>query len=230
MDDQVLIRLQNWVTNSGLGEGDRLPPERTLCTELGVSRADLRKAYLVLEADGQLTRSVGRGTFLAKPKRPQRGDGMKRTIMSLAETTSPLEAMNARMVVEPQIAQLAAMHATPKQLQELARLSDQMRDATSWSRYEELDRDFHEMIAEAAGNSLLGAVHKIINRVRLVVVWRKLDTTDQRPPATYHSFAEHDAILAALQARNGEQAYAAMQAHLDSTLAMMTAPRTGGFQ
>ena len=215
--------MRNWIINSGLTEGDRFPPERALCAEMGVSRAELRKAYLVLESEGQLTRAVGRGTFLTKVKKQHKSGGIEKTILSLAESTSPLDAMNARLVVEPQIARLAAMHATPNHLQELHRLADQMRDASSWSRYEELDSDFHEMIADAAGNSLLRAVHKIINRVRLVVVWRKLETTEQRPPESYHSFAEHDAILAALEWREGNDASAAMQAHLESTFSVMMA-------
>lgn len=215
--------MRNWITNSGLTEGDRFPPERSLCAQLGVSRAELRKAYLVLETEGQLSRAVGRGTFLTKAKKQHKSGGIDKTILSLAESTSPLDAMNARLVVEPQIARLAAVHATPKHLHDLRRLADQMRDASSWARYEELDRDFHEMIADAAGNSLLRAVHKIINRVRLVVVWRKLETTEQRPPATYHSFAEHDAILDALERREGSDASAAMQAHLESTLSAMMA-------
>ena len=223
MAEQVISRLRNWITNSNLTDGDRCPPERALCTDLGVSRAELRKAYLVLETEGQLIRSVGRGTFLSKGKKSIKGGGIDKTIMSLAESTSPLEAMNARLVLEPQMARLAALHATPKHLQDLRQLADQMREAASWQRYEDLDRDFHETIADAAGNSLLRAVHKIINRVRLVVVWRKLETTDQRPPETYHSFAEHDAILSALEQRKGGEAYSAMQDHLESTLAAMTA-------
>ncbi|MGJ8609699.1 MAG: FadR/GntR family transcriptional regulator [Octadecabacter sp.] len=227
MTDQVLTRIRNWITNSNLTDGDRLPPERALCAELGVSRAELRKAYIVLETEGQLTRSVGRGTFLSKAKKPIKGGGIDKTIMSLAESTSPLDAMNARLLMEPQLARLAAMHATPKHLTDLRRLADQMRDASNWARYEELDRDFHELIASAAGNSLLQAVHKIVNRVRLVVVWRKLETSEQRPPETYHSFAEHDAIMDALENRDGGAAFDAMKVHLESTLTAMT---TGQFQ
>ncbi|MBB5720802.1 DNA-binding FadR family transcriptional regulator [Loktanella ponticola] len=224
MSDQILTRMRNWITNCGLTDGARLPPERTLCAELGVNRTELRKALLVLEAEGHVTRHVGRGTFLSKAPKSNKGGRIDDTIVALAESTSPFEAMNARLVVEPQIARLAAMHATPKHLQELRRLTAQMRDASTWARYEELDGAFHEMIADAAGNTLLQAVHKIINRVRLVVVWRKIDTTAPGPTAGYHSFAEHDAIVDALERRKGGDAAAAMQAHLDSTLAAMTAP------
>lgn len=73
MHDTVLTRLRNWISGSGLSRGDRMPPERTLCETLGVSRAELRKALLVLETEGILDRNVGRGTFLAKAPRTTRG-------------------------------------------------------------------------------------------------------------------------------------------------------------
>ena len=224
MSDQIITRMRNWITNCGLTEGARLPAERSLCADLGVNRTELRKALLVLEAEGHVTRHVGRGTFLAKVSKSGKSGRIDSTISALSESTSPIDAMNARLVVEPQIAQLAAMHATPKHLQDLRRLTTQMREASTWARYEELDGEFHEVIADAAGNTLLQAVHKIINRVRLVVVWRKIDTTASGPSADYHSFAEHDAILDALERRNGSDACVAMRAHLDSTLTAMTMP------
>lgn len=66
MSDKILTRTRSWIMNSGLSEGDRLPPERTLCTMLGVTRSELRKSLLLLEAEGLLTRHVGRGTYLAR--------------------------------------------------------------------------------------------------------------------------------------------------------------------
>ncbi|WP_222435257.1 FadR/GntR family transcriptional regulator [Puniceibacterium confluentis] len=215
--------MRNWIATAGLARGARLPPERELCATLGVSRAELRKALLVLEADGALERHVGRGTFLAKAPRPSRGGtGVDATIAALAETTGPVEAMNARLALEPEIAQRAALHATPKQLRELRRLADAMREATSWGAYEQLDSEFHATIAAASGNSLLQSLHRILNGVRQAVVWRRLNTTDRGPDPAYHSFNEHDAIFAALENRDGTAAGAAMRAHLDSTLSLMT--------
>lgn len=222
MQDKVLMRLRNWITGSGLARGDRLPPERTLCETLGISRADLRKALLVLEAEGALERHVGRGTFLAKPTRSPRGSGgIDGTIAALAETTGPVEAMTARLALEPEIAKLAALHATPKQLRELRQLSDAMRAAPNWSSYEALDSDFHASLAAATGNGLLETLHRILNGVRQAVVWRRLSTPDRGPNADYHSFDEHDAILTALENRDGVAAEQAMTAHLESTLSMM---------
>ncbi|CUH68085.1 Putative L-lactate dehydrogenase operon regulatory protein [Thalassovita gelatinovora] len=223
MSDKVLTRVRNWIASSGLTEGGRLPPERELCARLGVSRAELRKANLVLESEGLLTRHVGRGTFLSKAPRPARGGGIDDAIATLAESTGPVDAMKARLVLEPEIARLAAMNATPMQLRELRRLAGAMRAASSWSAYEVLDGEFHETMAAASGNSLLQALHKIMNGVRLVVVWRRLKTSDLGPDPSYHSFAEHDVILTALENRDGAAASAAMQAHLNSTVSAMTA-------
>lgn len=228
MQDTVLMRLRNWITGSGLARGDRLPPERALCETLGVSRAELRKALLVLEAEAVLERAVGRGTFLAKTPRASRGgDGIDRTIIALSESTGPVEAMQARLALEPELARRAALHATPKQLRELRGMAQAMREAGSWSSYEHLDSTFHEAIAGASDNALLGALHRILNGVRLAVVWRRLNPAERGPDPGYHSFAEHDAILAALEDRDAAAAAAAMQAHLESTLSMMTRAAEG---
>ncbi len=223
----TLMRLRNWIVGSGLARGDRLPSERELGTLLGVSRAELRKALIVLEAEGGLERLVGRGTFLAKQSRPARGSGIEGVISELAESTGPIDAMNARLVLEPELAQLAALNATPAQLRELRRLSNAMRVAATWSSYEGLDSEFHEIIASAAGNSLLQALHRMLNGVRQIVVWRRLETSDPGPDPGYHSFDEHEAILSALERRDGAAASAAMRAHLQSTLAAMTTSPAG---
>lgn len=222
MSDKVLTRLRNWISTSGLSEGARIPPERELCTTLGVSRAELRKALLVLEAEGAVDRGAGRGTFLTRPPNQPASGGLAQTIAALSETSSPIDAMQARLALEPEIARRAALHATPGQLRELRRLSGEMRKAPTWAAYEDLDGAFHQVIAEATGNTLLSTLHRILNQVRLVVVWRRLDTSATGPDDAYHSFAEHDAILTALEARDAGAAAAAMAAHLQATLRLMT--------
>lgn len=226
MSAKVLARVRAWIASSALAEGARLPAERELCATLGISRAELRKALLVLESNGSLTREIGRGTYLAK--KPGRGKtgGAQSAIDDLAERTGPHEAMMARLALEPELARMAALHASPRHLRELRRLVTGMRDAASWLAYEEMDSEFHDTLAEAAGNSLLHELHKIMNGVRFVVVWRRLDTPEVAPGPEYHSFAEHDAIMDALERRDGSGAYKAMQIHLQSTLSTMTEKNT----
>lgn len=222
MSDIVLARVRAWISSSGLTEGGRLPPERDLCGKLGITRTELRKALLMLEAGGSLVRQVGRGTFLAKAPHAPNSNSSDSTISDLAERTGPHEAMMARLTLEPELARMAALHATPRHLRELRRLSNAMRGAASWRAYEDMDSAFHDIIAEASGNSLLHALHKIMNGVRLVVVWRRLNTPEAGPGPDYHSFDEHDEIVAALEGREGKAASRAMQVHLQSTLSTMT--------
>jgi len=218
----MLARVRSWIASSGLAEGERLPPERDLCGKLGITRTALRKALLMLEANGSLVRQVGRGTFLAKATHSSTSSSSDNTISDLAERTGPHEAMMARLTLEPELARMAALHATPRHLRDLRRLSNTMRAAGSWHAYEDMDSEFHDIIAEASGNSLLYELYKIVNGVRLVVVWRRLNTPEAGPSPDYHSFDEHDAIVAALDGREGKAASKAMQAHLQSTLSTMT--------
>jgi DNA-binding FadR family transcriptional regulator len=221
MSAGVLSRVRTWIASSDLGEGARLPAERDLCATLGISRAELRKALLVLEANGNLTREIGRGPFLAR--KPGRGKsvGLRNIIDELAERTGPHEAMMARMALEPELARMAALNASPRQLRELRRLADTMRRAPSWLAYEEADSEFHDIVAAASGNPLLHELHRIMNGVRFVVVWRRLNTNEVAPGPDYHSFAEHDSIIAGLEARDPGGASRAMRAHLQGTLQTM---------
>lgn len=227
MQDKTLMRLRNWIAESDLARGARLPPERELSAALGLSRAELRNALLLLETEGLLDRHVGRGTFMSKSPRPSRAaKGIDAAVSHLAETTGPIDAMTARLVLEPELARMAALNATPNQLRALREMSDAMHAATSWPAYEALDHDFHNAIAAASGNSMLQALFEILNGVRQVVVWRKLAPSDRGPGADYHSFDEHEAILTALENRDGSAASAAMDTHLNSTLQALTAAKT----
>lgn len=223
MSAKILARVRTWISASGLSSGARLPPERDLCTSLGVSRTELRKALFVLEENGNLTREVGRGTFLTKKPEQRKSGNTERTISDLAEKTGPVEAMMARLALEPELAQMAALHASPRQLRRIRELAAKMRSSDSWLTYEEMDSEFHDIIAQASGNSLLHELHKILNGVRIVVVWRRLDTSEVAPDPDYHSFDEHDSIVEALEKRSGSEASKAMQRHLRSTLSTMTA-------
>lgn len=226
MQDRTLRRLRNWIAESGLARGARLPPERDLSAALGVSRSELRNALLLLETEGMVERHVGRGTYLSKaPRQPRGANGIEAAISHLSETTGPVDAMSARLVLEPELARMAALNATPTQLRALREMANAMQNTTSWSAYEALDHDFHNAVAAASGNGILQALFEILNGVRQVVVWRKLAPTDRGPDPDYHSFTEHDAILSAMENRDSVAAAAAMTTHLNSTLLALTSTK-----
>ncbi|MEM9220989.1 MAG: FCD domain-containing protein [Pseudomonadota bacterium] len=214
----TLAGLRDFLRDTGLEPGDRLPPERALSNALGISRAELRKALTIMEANGDIERQVGRGTYLAEAS----GKNQSTDMAALVARTSPHEAMMARLALEPQLAGMAAIHAAPHQLARVRSLASEMRSSGTWEAYEDLDARFHETIAKAARNALLEELHRIVNAVRVSVVWARLDVPRGGPPASYHSFGEHDAIVAALERRDRAAAQDAMRAHLKSVSATLT--------
>lgn len=215
-----LERLRRWLAQLDCEDGTRLPPERALADTLDISRPELRKALAILENEGRIARHVGRGTFVTTPPDIPHSAAM---LAALTDRTGPHDAMIARLAMEPELAYLAALHATPLHISRAQKLLIELRAATDWETYEKLDYSLHDLIAEATGNVLLHELHKTLNAVRQVVVWRQLSQDMHRPPPTYHSFDEHDAIVTAIANRDRVAARAAMRAHLRSTLDTMTA-------
>jgi DNA-binding FadR family transcriptional regulator len=208
----LLTRLEECVAREASPKTGRLPSERSLANSLGVGRAELRKALGILEGQGRIQRHVGKGTFLT---------GLQETANEIADRitlkTSPAAAMEARLLIEPELVSLAAEKATPEQVMELRRLCAEMKAADSWEIYAELDWRFHNMISAATGNILLTEIQQLLNQVRRRVVWGHLETPPPRPRPDYHSFAEHEAIVAGIAGRDPRAGAAAMRRHLEAT-------------
>lgn len=214
--------LRQWLKDAHFTPNQKLPAERELAATFCVTRAEVRKAFAVLEDEGLIQRYVGRGTFVTEAlsaTAAEAGD-------DIAAKTSPLAAMQARYAIEPELARLAAPNATPAQISEMRILVDAMRGASSWEQYAHLDWKFHNLIAEATGNPLLVEVQRMLNDVRRYVVWSDLDTHSDRPRHDYHSFEEHERIVDAIERRNGPMAVEAMLDHLRSTKSQLSDNRT----
>lgn len=206
--DATLVQLRAWLTRHNFPPNTRLPAERELSELLGVSRGELRKALSALEAEGQLWRHVGKGTFTGS---------RAIEVMSLAEIereTNPTEVIRTRLLIEPIIAREAALNATYRDVEALRRCVERTRRATTWRQYETADNELHRRIAEAADNRLLLALFDALNAVRRAVVWGLLRDTPDRPPENHHSFAEHDRIVAAIAERDLDGAGQAMYQHV----------------
>jgi DNA-binding FadR family transcriptional regulator len=208
----LLSTVRQWLRDARLGPSSRLPAERELAAQFCVNRAELRKVLAVLEEEGQIRRYVGRGTFMV-----QDGSIVAPAGEDIAARTSPMAAMQARSVIEPELGRLAALNATSAQIAEMRDLCSQMRRAASWEDYAELDWRFHNVIAEATGNVLLVEIQLLLNGVRRYVVWGGLIKRPVGPPADYHSFGEHELIVDAIEARDSDAAMRAMLEHLGGT-------------
>ena len=209
-ESHALKALRMFLADQELALNGRLPAERMLCIELGVTRGSLRKAMAVLEAEGQIWRHVGRGTFFGP--RPVLN---LRDVEYLNDHSRPSEVMEARLAIEPQLAKLAAVHATASNFAEMGRCKRMCKSAGEWRVYESWDNNFHQAIAKATCNKLLISLFDTLNIVRRSTVWGQLRST-KLPPANHGSFAEHDAIYEAIVARDSELAAQLMRKHLRS--------------
>lgn len=221
--DDPLIRLRAYLSAQDLSLNDRLPPERELCSELGLTRAALRKAMAVLESEGQVWRQVGRGTFIGA-----------RPVLNLAEVkylssiSSPTQIIDARLIIEPELARLAALHAIAKDFSELRLSHRRCKEAKSWRVFESWDNRFHYAIAAVTRNKLLMTIFETLNAVRRSITWQTYRDS-QSPPASYSTFAEHDEIVDAILGREPNLAADAMRKHLESVRTrLIQRDRAGG--
>jgi len=207
----IVTQLRAFLAQAELPEDGRLPPERDLAAALGVTRTELRKALGTLEAEGQIWRHVGKGTFMGNRPTDTLSD-----IATLAKRTNPAELMRARLIIEPEIARAAALTATPMHIAELRMCQARTRDAATWRQYENWDTRLHRTIAEAAQNTPLLGMFDMLNALRRAVTWGRLRSDPIKPSPDHHSFAEHEVIIAAIESRDMNGAAAAMRIHLQS--------------
>jgi DNA-binding FadR family transcriptional regulator len=207
----ALTQLKAYLAQLDPAANPRVPPERELCEALGVSRGELRKALAILEQEGELWRHVGKGTFLgARPAQELS------SVAAIAHRTNPGEVMQARLLIEPQIAGEAALNATAVDIAGMGQCIKGAQEALSWRHYESWDNRLHRAVAEAARNTVLLALFDTLNAVRRAVVWGRLRQQPERPPADHHSFAEHRTIVEAIAERDRPAAAAAMRRHLET--------------
>ncbi len=215
--DDVVAKLRSYIADGGYKPGDRLESERELIVRLDVTRAKLRKALDTLEHEGAIWRHVGKGTFIASPNV---ASGPSNLAM-LSQQVTPVQLMRARYSLEPAIAREAALHASEDDVRRLKESRDRATEAPTWDEYEAQDDNFHRMLAEATDNVLLLSLFDHLNAVRRAVAWNTVVRSSVRPARTHSSFAEHDIIVAAIEARDPKAAQEAMRTHLGSVSARL---------
>lgn len=208
---QVADQIRGLIQGGQLVPGARLPAERELAQQLGVSRPSLREALIALEIDGSVEIRMGSGIYVtAEPDRRQWQSG------SMGE--SPLELMQARATVEGAVILLAAARVTPDFLKSLRQVLDQMRTEITESRKPlDLDRLFHLTIANQSGNSVLAHIVGDLFDERHSPMSAQIRTRFETPETWTSALAEHEAIYSALEARNPLLAQTRMHSHLEES-------------
>jgi DNA-binding FadR family transcriptional regulator len=204
----VADRIRALIESDGIAPGSRLPAERELAVQLGVSRPSLREALIALEIDGRVEIRGGSGVYVCAPL--EEGD-----VATPALGESPAELMNARVVLESAVITLAAARVTKAGLQRVEGALNAMRDDFASGRKPvDSDRQFHLAIAEIAGNSVLAGMVGTLFEGRHSPISSRMSGRMESEQTWQAALMEHEAIFRALEARNPQAAAAAMCSHL----------------
>ncbi len=171
-------------------DGQRMPPERDLAMEYAVSRTTVRRGLDILETSGLIVRRSRSGTFVSCQTQIQTGAGddgeaaaaanqtglpaagavtetPSLDLAEISDMTSPLELNIVRSILEPEIARLAVINMSSKDISKLRTVIERMElvttDAVAFSR---CDEDFYTCLAEGTHNPLLTALYDMVTIVR----------------------------------------------------------------
>ncbi|MGI8506388.1 MAG: FadR/GntR family transcriptional regulator [Solirubrobacteraceae bacterium] len=193
--------------------GGKLPTERELASDLGVTRTMVRNALAVLEARGRISREVGRGTFLRAGGSRTDDSAAERDPLAAAQV-GPADVMAARRLIEPRVLPLVVAWATQRDFDEMNRCLKGGATAENASAFEVWDFALHHAIVAASRNQLLLSMYAVVERARQGEIWgslkRRNDSRDRR--TSYQ--ADHVELVDALRARELTRAVEVMDAHL----------------
>ncbi|MGF7162423.1 DNA-binding FadR family transcriptional regulator [Rhodoligotrophos appendicifer] len=206
MRAELMQQLRSLLTDGALKPGDRLPNERQLSEESGLSRTTIRGVLAELEREGWLSRHVGRGTYVAD------GNGPAATISS--DPVTPGELMEFRATIEPSMIDLIVINATDTQLREIVEIAQRGAGVTTWQQAEAADRLFHEKLYLATANRVFQNLGRTVSTIRGNGPWTKLKENGFSTQRWSIYQQEHEAIAQALLQRDARLARDILGDHL----------------
>jgi GntR family transcriptional repressor for pyruvate dehydrogenase complex len=190
--------------------GARIPAERQLGQLLGVGRASLREALKALEIMGLIETRLGDGTYVC-----QRSEFLSKPLLwaiTSSSETDVRELVEARKLIETELAGMAAERATAEDLKQIGAHLDRMeRFPQAANEFLQADIEFHLAIGEAAHNRILMNALNLIRN--LLQEW--IGSTLRMPGVSGKALEHHKAIFFAVAKKNAPAARSAMMAHLD---------------
>ena len=214
---QIAEQLRSLIADGEFAGGSRLPAERDLAKQLGVSRPSVREALIALEVEGWVEVRTGSGVYVLD-RTGQNAKGSRAQAQIPPHEWGPLELIRARRVLEGEIASLAATMAKRKDIAAMRlALADMVRDADAGTLPIEGDRAFHSAIVQSTGNTvLIETIHGFWDS-RRGPLFERLGGYFETVASWRSAIAEHTAILDAIVAHDAPGARAAMHAHMDKS-------------
>jgi GntR family transcriptional repressor for pyruvate dehydrogenase complex len=198
--DEAILRIKAKLMSGELKPGDRLPPEKELGDELGLSRSSLREAVKALELIRVLDVRRGDGTYVTSLEPRLLLDAMS-FVVDLHQDASVLEIFEVRRILEPAAAALAVPRAAPD---DVAKLHDMIAAVGDDGTVDDLvahDLSFHRYVSELSGNSYLSSLLETLSSSTLRArIWRII--TEEN--AVAKTLAEHRSIVDAIAAGDAD--------------------------
>ncbi len=217
--EEIVRQVKQLISEGRFKSGDRLPPERELAEKFVVSRTSVREALRALESLGLIDIRPGEGTFVREVSIDALIGPLALLMTSQREAVG--ELFEARRVLEPAIAALAASRATPDEVQEMERiLEDQAREIAEGRTGLAQDAAFHAAIGTAAHNrAITRLVHAIMD-----LLTQSREESINTPGRPTRSHQDHRRIVQAIARRNSAAARQAMLDHLVAVEALVLGP------
>jgi len=212
---QIAEQLRQLMVTGEFALGSRLPAERDLAVQLGVSRPSVREALIALEVEGMIEVRTGSGIYVQRLDARSPSPVPPAVDANTPADWGPLEVMSARLLVEAEVAALAATHAQKADLKAIKSGLQQMKlEAARDQVPREGDEAFHEAIAQACGNSVLLDTVQRYWQARNGPLFERLGDYFEHPQSWQAAIAEHQQVLLAIEAHDATAARKAMHKHL----------------
>lgn len=220
VSDRVLQSLRHLIESQQMKVGDRLPAERKLCEQLGVSRSSLREAIQQLTSQGMLVSKVGAGTYLQQLPSSWSQNQIVQPLSELIDEDPAyrFDVQEARIILEGGTAWHAALRATPEDIQHIRDCYDQITHFQSLGDDEQAaraDANFHLAIAEASHNLVLIQVMRgVFDLLQFnVALGRRKVYSEAHRFDQLHE--QHLQVIDAIERRDPEAARKAVCGHIE---------------
>lgn len=211
--ERIAQQIERAILSGTMRQGDRLSPERELVEQFKASRISIREAIKSLETSGLLMIKPGSGVFVAKVN----SKPMSKTLSSILriQKTSINELTEARVILEPTIAKLAAEKITPE---DLVRLDQNIQEASKIVKANSpspaQNIEFHSLLAAATHNQVITLSMKTLLDVVKEMTLEITDNLPKKIKISRHAVNFHKKILKALREKNSQKVYELMLKHV----------------
>jgi GntR family uxuAB operon transcriptional repressor len=203
----IVTQLRRQIMEGDYSFEERLPAERNLAEEFGVSRGTIRSVLQILEQQHMVTRQMGSGTYVSYRETTNQQE--------IASVTSPIEMVEVRIALEPQLVRLAIANASSRDLEELqdALIQCEACDGDS-ELFARADTAFHMALAHCSKNKLMYWIIDRISEVRRHSQWGRMKSKLLTSERMDYYNRQHRALYEAITARDTLRAVKLIKDHL----------------